>query len=316
MKASLLLVLTIMSIAVIFPAFLANYKTENVIQASGAPEWLVIEGLVENPLNISYAKLRNFPQISEVTMLQCVGGGQGGYTVTYNWGGIPLFYLLSMAKVIPGDYREVVFRATDLFSSSVTLQTAMEPTTILALWANGTDLEQVPYWFGRGYRVVLPCRWGYKWVKWVNRITIVDYDYKGTYEQLGYSDEAFRPNCTMPETNPPIQNFTGIGLIEYFVQALSSSSIETFSYNPYTKLVFNISGPEASSGYFYVRFLKDFLAGPYQVYMNGNPIEYSQTEADGNVYLCFTYAHSSHTIIIEGTLEGVGGGGGRIYLIR
>jgi DMSO/TMAO reductase YedYZ molybdopterin-dependent catalytic subunit len=101
------------------------------------PLWFIIEGLVKNPLNLTYAELTNFPMVSEVTMLQCVGSGvpPNGPSVVYNWTGAPLFYLLNMAMVISGDYREVIFNASDGFSSSITLETAMDPTTILALEA-------------------------------------------------------------------------------------------------------------------------------------------------------------------------------------
>jgi hypothetical protein len=314
-KTSLVVISAMLCMALIFPAFLSNFTMENTIQSSGAPEWLLVDGLVENPLNITYAELRNFPLISEVTTLQCVGAGQGGTKVTYNWTGVPLFYLLGMAKVISGAYREVVFNATDGFSSSVRLETALEPTTILALWANRTDLEHVAYWFGRGYRVVLPCRWGYKWVKWVQQITVVGYDYKGTYEQRGYSDEAIRPNCTMPTTVPPIQNFSTIKTKEYTVQALSNSSIESFRYEC-TKLIFNVAGPEGTSGYFYVTFPKDLLTDSYRVFVDQNPVEFSQTDADGCVYIYLAYAHSTHTIEIYGNPgAATGGGGGSRHLI-
>jgi len=286
-----------MCIAMIFATSLTNYEIENDLQSVEAPEWFVIEGLVENPINLTYTELRNFPLLSEVTVLECIGSGQGGISVTYNWRGVPLFYLLNIAKVIPGAYREVVFNATDGFSSSVLLETAMDPTTILAVEANGTDLEQIGG-FGSGYRVVLPCRWGYKWVKWIKQIIVVDYDYKGTYEQVGFSDEAIRPNCTIPSTDPPLQTFNVAKLKEYAVKALSNSTIESFSFESDRRMIFNVTGPEETSGYFYVTFPKELLAIPYQVYVDQNPINYSQTEADDNIYLCFTYTHSTHTIEI------------------
>lgn len=296
-------------IAIIHPLFLTEYEAEEDLRSVGTPERLVIKGLVDNPINITYEGLRNFPLVSEGTMLECAGSGGGvGWGVTYNWTGVPLFYLLSMAKVIPGDYREVVFNATDGFSSSVLLETAMHPTTILALEANGTDLEWLGG-FGSGYRVVIPCRWGYKWVTWIKQIIVVDYDYKGTYERAGYSDEALRPNCTMPSTDPPLQTFnatklTNTGPKEYPVQALSNSSIEHFSFESDAQLIFNITGPEETSGYFYVKFPRELLTGPYQVYVNQSPIEHSQTDTNSNVYLYFAYTHSNHTITIEGTPEG------------
>jgi hypothetical protein len=301
-KTPLIVMLTMICIVLIFPAFLTPYQAEEDLQSAGAPEWFVVEGLVENPLNLTYADLWNFPLLSEVTMLQCIGAGQGGISVTYNWTGVPLFYLLTMAKVILGVYREVLFNATDGFSSSVLLETAMNPTTILALEANGTDLKQVEG-FGGGYRVVFPCRWGYKWVRRIKQIVIVDYDYKGTYEQQGASDEAIRPNCTMPQTDPPIQTFNVTKLKEYTIKALSNSSIESFSFKSNRRMIFDVTGPEETSGYFYVEFPKELLASPYEVYVDHYLTSYSQTETNSSIYLYFTYMHSTHTIVIEGTTD-------------
>jgi len=285
---------------------LSARETPSDFQAAATPEGFTIEGLVKNPTYITYAKLQSFPLLSETTMLQCVGSGQGGAKVTYNWTGVPLFYLLSLAKVIPGAYREVIFNATDGFSSSILLEDAMHPTTIMALWANGTNLEQIKG-LGSGYRVVLPCRWGYEWVKWVKQIIVVDYDYKGYYEQLGYSDEAFRPNCIMPSTNPPLQsiNVTNHGQ-EYTVQILTNSSLESFTFED-TRLVFKFSGLEGISGYLYIAFPKELLEGPYQVYIDGNPIDYYQTDTYQKAYLCLAFTNSNHRITIEG-LPTIGNG--------
>jgi len=297
-------------IVLILSMFLVELGAESDLQSVETPKWFVIEGLVENKLNITYAEVQHFPILSEVTTLQCVGGGQGGPKVTYNWTGVPLFYLLNLAKVIPGAYRKVVFNATDGFSSSIMLQTAMEPTTLLGLKANGTDLEQVSG-LGSGYRIVLPCRWGYKWVKWVKQIIIVDYDYKGSYESLGVSDDAFRPNCTMPATNPLTQNFTIISHSQdHTIRALSNSSISSFNYEQDKRLIFNVAGPEGTSGYFYLTFQTALLISPYQFYLDQNLIEPIQTYVGSNIYLYFAYSHSSHTIEIKGTLLSSDSGGG------
>lgn len=285
----------------LIPVFLtlSTRETPSSVQAATAPEGFTIEGLVENPIYITYAELQTFPLLSEITVLQCVGSGDGGSKVNYNWTGVPLFYLLSLAKVIPGSYREVVFNATDGFSSSILLEDAMNPTTILALYANGTNLEQIKG-LGGGYRVAVPCRWGYKWVKWVKQIIVVDYDYQGRYEQLGYSDEAFRPNCTMPLTDPPFQslNITNSGQ-KYTVQILTNSSLESFTFED-TLLVFRFSGLEGSSGYLYVALPKELLQEPYQVYVDGNPVDHYQTDTQQNAYLYFAFTNSNHRITIEG----------------
>lgn len=292
--------LAIICVAMILPLLQIVNNAEGDTQPE-APKWFVIQGLVENPLNLTYAELRDFPLLSEVTTLQCVETVIPG--VTYNWTGVPLFCLLSMARVKPGGYREVIFNATDGYANSVPLETAMDPTSILALEANGTDLEQIND-LASGHRVVFPCRWGYKWVRWVQQITVVDYVYKSY-------DEAIRPNCTMPSTEPPYKNFTatkwGQGYT-YTVQALSNSPIESFGFAN-TQMVFNLPEPEESSGYFYVTFPKELMATPYQVTVGGNPVYYSQIEADSKVYIYFSYAHTAQTITIAQAQEISGQGG-------
>ena len=213
-----------------------------------------------------------------------------------------------MAKIVPGSYREIVFNSTDGFSSSITLQTAMEPTTLLGLKANGTDLEHV-YGLANGHKVVLPCRWGYKWVKWIKQITVVDYDYKGTYESSGSSDEAIRPNCTMPLTNPPIQNFTFSNPKGYTVRAFSNLSIESFSFEQNKRLIFNVYGEPDTKGYFYAILPKQLMEGPYQVSVDQNVTEFFQTEYAGNAYFFFTYSNSNHTVAIEGAPSTLNYGG-------
>jgi DMSO/TMAO reductase YedYZ molybdopterin-dependent catalytic subunit len=275
---------------------------ENVITNTSEPLWFTIEGLVYSKLNLTYAELEGFPMVSEVAELHCVGAGNGtfGPSVTYNWTGVPLFYLLNMAGVIPGAYRKVVFNATDNFSDSIPLDMAMNPTTLLGLKANGTDLRQLSG-FGSDYRVVLPGRWGYKWVKLIRQIVVVDYDYNGTYEKNGLSDLAMRPNAVMPQTSPPTVNFTVTGHEGNPIRVLTNSSIESFRDYHENQLTFNISGPQGTSGYFYVTIPKQVLGEPYNVWIDKKQTPYALTTTNDFAYLWFTYTHSSHSIEIEGS---------------
>jgi hypothetical protein len=136
---------------------------------------------------------------------------------------------------------------------------------------------------------------------------VVDYDYKGYYEEAGYSDEAFRPNCTMPSTNPPLQSFNVTNHEqEYTVQILTNSSLESFTFEE-TRLVFKFSGLEGTSGYLYVSFPKELFEEPYQVYIDGNSVSYHQTNIYQNAYLYLAFTNSNHTITIEG-LSATGNG--------
>jgi len=58
---------------------------------------------------------------------------------------------------------------------------------------------------GYPFRLVVPSWWGYKWVKFVDKIKVVDYTYKGTWESSGY------PDVAIITTPPPLQ----INLAQY-----------------------------------------------------------------------------------------------------
>jgi hypothetical protein len=277
-------------------------QAEGVATIPLTPVPIAVSGLVENPLNFTYAQLASFPLLSEVAELECIGLGFGdpNLSVVYNWTGVPLFYLLSEAGVMSGA-NFVVFNAVDGYSSSITLEEAMDPHTILALEANGTELDMLTG-FGSGWsRIVLPGRWGYKWVYWVDDIDLVG--------SLGSSyDPGLRPNCTMPATSPPVQTmnvtkcFSG-DQTDYPIQVLSNSSMGSFSFVSDVVLTFYLSGTEASCEFFYLTFPQNLLTPPYTVSSNLGPIGCVQTFGDQNVFIyvtCFT-GGGQNTIEVRGS---------------
>lgn len=151
-----------------------NIDTENWV--------LSVDGLVENPLNLSYENITTFPVTSEIVTLKCVDGPTG----TANWTGVKLKAILDMA-FIEENATEVIFYGADRYSSSLTLEDASSSDVILAYEMNG---EPLPVDQGYPLRVVAPGKYGYKWVKWITRIEVIDYDYKGYWESRGWDDEA------------------------------------------------------------------------------------------------------------------------------
>ncbi len=59
----------------------------------------------------------------------------------------------------------------------------MRDDIILAYELNGEPLNEV-------LRLVVPGKWGYKWIHHVDRIELLSYDFLGYWESRGYSDEA------------------------------------------------------------------------------------------------------------------------------
>ncbi len=201
----------LMILSILLSTNLANVSVVGKAEETESPYDLVIEGLVQQPTNFTYSELQSFPRISEIAVMECITG----WTQLYNWTGVPLFFLLSVAGV-KVEATEVVFYASDGFSSSLTIERALHPTTLLALQANGKVLSHSD---GYPYRLVVPCKYGYKWVKWIKEIEVIDYDYKGYYESRGYSDEADIPGCAFPSTT--LSNFAYYDLSDMYSQLQS-----------------------------------------------------------------------------------------------
>lgn len=182
-------------------------KTHQVLGSAVEPV-LSIDGLVANPLNITYGEFANLPMVTERVTCTCVGWppedvGANAYDVyTYNWTGVRVSVLLSMAGLKAGAV-DVVFRASDGYSSGLSLEKALAKDTIIAVKADGVPLTRET---GYPFRLVAPCWWGYKWVKFVEHIEVVDYDYKGTWESAGFPDNAEIPECAGEDDDPTWYN--------------------------------------------------------------------------------------------------------------
>jgi len=153
-------------------------------------DWsLAIEGLVEKEMSLDYGQLKNMPQESVYATLETISNPQGGPLIgNAVWSGVPLAYIMDMVQYSP-QTQEVVFYCTDGYSTSITLEEALQPGVMLAYAMNGRDLSAE---HGFPVRAVVPSKYGMKWAKWIERIEFVDYDYKGYWESRGWSDYAGR----------------------------------------------------------------------------------------------------------------------------
>ena len=150
-------------------------------------EWnLNITGKVKNQLMFNYENFTALSSKSLVATLECVEGPFG----TAEWKGIPLIYILELAEIEEDAY-DVVFYAADNYSDSLNLEEASADNILLAFQMNG---EPLPEEHGFPVRLVTPDHYGYKWVKWIVKIEVVNYDYIGFWEERGWSDDAMRSN--------------------------------------------------------------------------------------------------------------------------
>jgi DMSO/TMAO reductase YedYZ molybdopterin-dependent catalytic subunit len=164
--------------------------TSNTNQAADTESGSIlrIDGLVQNPMNLSLSELTALPKTTVNAKLRCVDApsviiAQG------NWTGVKLSLLLANAGISP-EAVKVAFYAKDGYTTDLTPATAMGEDIIVAYERDGAPLNEQ-------LRLVVPGTWGYKWISSLNHIEIVNYDFKGFYERSGFSDEAKIPPSQM-----------------------------------------------------------------------------------------------------------------------
>lgn len=151
-------------------------------------DWkLAISGLVSDPVALSYDRIRSMPAIERFQTLACISNPVGGDLIsTTKWTGIPVRHLLEEAGV-SGKGVEVVFRAADGFSDSLSLDQAMDESTLLVVGMDGRPLSR-----SHGYpaRLLSVGTYGMKNPKWLTEIEVVDHAYDGFWEQRGWAKVA------------------------------------------------------------------------------------------------------------------------------
>ena len=171
----------------------ASVDSSNVGISSAYPEWQIsVTGYVDNPLTLSWAEIVALPQSTVNAELICVDWPDQ-VLMSGNWTGVKLRLLLELAGITPQALK-VGFHATDGFSTDLTIETAMRDDIILAYELNGGPLTEV-------VRLVVPQKWGYKWIHHVGAIVIYSDDFLGHYESGGFSDEA---DVNVP--SPPLRS--------------------------------------------------------------------------------------------------------------
>ena len=130
-------------------------------------DWrLIVDGLVARPASFSLAELKRMPASTQITHQAC----EQGWSFIAQWSGVPLSYVLNLVG-ISTRARYVVFWPFDDFWNSLDLPDAFHPQTLLAYNLNGNDLSAD---HGAPLRARVARQLGYKSVKYLTRITVVD----------------------------------------------------------------------------------------------------------------------------------------------
>ena len=153
---------------------------------------LELSGLVERPKTFTLADLEAMPRTKFVQEFQCVTG----WTVPdVHWEGVKLSDILDSAGVKPGAVA-LSFESYDgLDTESLTLHQARLPDVIVAFGMLGAPVTTA---HGGPVRLYVGPMFGYKSLKWLSAIRVVDRVVPGFWEQNGYPVNGWRDGSTGP----------------------------------------------------------------------------------------------------------------------
>ncbi len=146
---------------------------------------LTVAGMVRTPLRLNLAGLRSMKRTSLVHNFQCV---TGWVVPDVHWEGVRLSDVLERAGVTPAATALRFFSADGVYTESLTLAQAQRPDILVAdkmLGANVTTDHGGPV------RLYVAPMYGYKSIKWLNRIEVTNKIVDGYWEDEGYPADAW-----------------------------------------------------------------------------------------------------------------------------
>ena len=154
-------------------------------------EWsLTLDGLVENPYELSYEEILEMDLTKKDVTLTCVSNEIGGPLVgNAVWTGIPLSEIISKSKPLP-EAQQLMCHSVDGFTAGFPIENIFDGrTALLAVGMNGRPL---PVIHGFPARLVVAGLYGYvSAVKWIKRIELCTWDGNdGYWIPRGWSKKA------------------------------------------------------------------------------------------------------------------------------
>jgi len=149
---------------------------------------LRVDGLVDAPQELTYAELQQLPEANVVATFHCVTGWS---VPDVHWRGVLVTDLLAAARP-RASAGAVTFHSSEApYLDSLTLDQARLPGVMVAYRMEG---EPIPREHGAPARLVIPQMYGYKGVKWVERIELTEQPVAGFWEQRGWDWDAWIGN--------------------------------------------------------------------------------------------------------------------------
>jgi DMSO/TMAO reductase YedYZ molybdopterin-dependent catalytic subunit len=144
---------------------------------------LKITGEIEMPTALSYQKLLKLEGVDLTCDVHCVTGWT---LLDSKWRGVRMETIMETVKV-KKSAGFVIFEGHGGYTSNIPIQEARKDNVILAYEFSGHTL---PVAHGAPVRGLVPDRYFYKSVKWLEGIKFSAVDEPGYYESGGYSNSA------------------------------------------------------------------------------------------------------------------------------
>lgn len=145
---------------------------------------IVVTGRVQDRVVLTVAELRDrLPVVHVTSDLHCVTGWS---RLDNGWEGVRLTELLDLAAPRP-EATHLVASGHPAYSANLDLEAARADDVLVAWAHDGAPLAPV---HGGPVRLVVPARYGWKSVKWLTELRLLDRDVRGYWEERGYHDVA------------------------------------------------------------------------------------------------------------------------------
>ena len=157
------------------------------LKAGGFSDYkLRVGGLVENPVEISFAELKTMAKQEQITQHYCIQGWSG----IAKWGGVPMRNIVDLVRPTPEAKFAVFYsfsrgpdEGSGLFYDVHPIANMYHAQTILAYEMNGSPLPEL---HGAPLRLRDELELGFKHVKWIQAIEFVE-----SFKDLGSGQGGF-----------------------------------------------------------------------------------------------------------------------------
>ncbi|MCS7013121.1 MAG: sulfite oxidase-like oxidoreductase [Chloroherpetonaceae bacterium] len=147
-------------------------------------DWrLTLDGLVENPLTLTWDDFLALPQVTITADFHCVTRWS---MLDKTWTGVPIKEVLKQIKPKP-EARAVMVYCYGGYTTNLTLDALDDDDVLLCHSWEGQPLTPE---HGGPCRLLVPKRYAWKSAKWIHRIEFLAEDMPGFWEQNGYSMSA------------------------------------------------------------------------------------------------------------------------------